>query len=104
MSSWHSGRLSQEQADIICGWLPDVQLRQDLSWNLTYTAVLEVSAGSGGYEKTRPPALGREDRVVCHDLTSVNLAGARRTRLPARRPRCAADRLCKLVAVKVVSS
>ncbi|WP_254703542.1 hypothetical protein [Pseudarthrobacter sp. C4D7] len=67
MDSWHTNRLSAQQAKLVETWLPGVQLVSDLSWDLSDTAVLEVESGQRRHiVKAGGPAnhhIGREMRA-----------------------------------------
>ncbi|WP_341805218.1 aminoglycoside phosphotransferase family protein [Nocardioides ochotonae] len=44
-----TGRLSEQQADLLAGWLPGWRLVRDLGWGLVGTTVLQVEHDGGQY-------------------------------------------------------
>lgn len=47
MRSWHGGRLSDVQTELLGRWLPDVRLLADMSWKPADTVVLDAQSGRG---------------------------------------------------------
>lgn len=60
-------RLSAEQAALLARWLPDVDIRSDMSWNLVDTVVLEAATGRG---RVVIKAAGPLDRHLEREITA----------------------------------
>ncbi|MET3165073.1 UNVERIFIED_ORG: tRNA A-37 threonylcarbamoyl transferase component Bud32 [Arthrobacter sp. UYEF10] len=82
MESWHRNRLSMRQAELVEIWLPGVRLLNDLSWNLTDTAVLEVEHEQRRYIIKAAGASNHHIRREMHAHQSSTSVLARWNRAP----------------------
>ncbi|ORB30119.1 aminoglycoside phosphotransferase family protein [Mycolicibacterium parafortuitum] len=67
MQTWHRGRLTERQEDVVARWFPDAQLVRDMSWNLVDTAVLAVDTGNG---RAVVKAAGPGNRHIGREITA----------------------------------
>lgn len=65
--SWHGGRLSDQQAALLKRWLPGVQVRSDMSWNLVDTVVLDADSSRG---RVVIKAAGPRDHHLGREITA----------------------------------